>query len=157
MTFYSDFFNQKRPKERVSWVVFLCKTSKRVFLKSLLPSFLYTDFTETTERSLFITVFSAKLSETPAPLALAARACVHRSAVQVSVASVSQRAFKKQSLRMNRPRVPTVEPMREQKTTNEEKPANDSCLPQLGEAKTPRRMDAAADESIYYGIIDICK
>ena len=38
-------------------------TTERVFLKSLLPSFLYTDFTETTERSLFITVFSAKLSE----------------------------------------------------------------------------------------------
>ena len=36
---------------------------KRVFLKLLLPSFSYTDFAETTERSLFITVFSAKLSE----------------------------------------------------------------------------------------------
>jgi hypothetical protein len=48
----------------------------------------YTDFTETTERGLFITVFSAKISETPALRAGA-----------VSVASVSQSVFKKQSLR----------------------------------------------------------
>jgi len=36
---------------------------KRAFLNSLLPSFLYTDFTDTTERRFFITVFSVKISE----------------------------------------------------------------------------------------------
>jgi|GEM_PF-6364904 hypothetical protein len=36
---------------------------KRAFLNSLLPSFLYTDFTDTTERRFFITVFSVKFSE----------------------------------------------------------------------------------------------